>query len=180
MKISKLDAAKRQLDSAIKLWFDDEDPVTICSLTWSSFQIIQDKNDKPGGDKAMTLLAIVQSIVEPEHVTQTMAKLRQPWAFFKHANQDPHAILEFDPASTEIFISLSIAGLRALGEGSSDVQRTFTIWNNLHVAEYGIEFKKSLAEKFPPHAIESAKRLPKKKFIESVLLLLTQERLGKL
>ena len=42
ISISKLDAACRQLDCAIELWFADGDPVSIHTLACASHQIIHD------------------------------------------------------------------------------------------------------------------------------------------
>ena len=40
MIISKLDAAKRQLEMAIKLYFNDDDPISIHTLASASEEIL--------------------------------------------------------------------------------------------------------------------------------------------
>jgi hypothetical protein len=48
-KISKIEAACRQLNTAIKLWFADGDLVSIHTLACSAHQIVHDINRQKGG-----------------------------------------------------------------------------------------------------------------------------------
>ncbi len=47
-KITKFEAAKRQLDTAITLWFSEADTVSIHTLVCSAHQIIHDINQQKG------------------------------------------------------------------------------------------------------------------------------------
>jgi hypothetical protein len=38
--VSKLDAARRQLQTAIQLWFEERDPVAIHALAYAAYEII--------------------------------------------------------------------------------------------------------------------------------------------
>ena len=49
IRVSKLDAARRQLDCAIELWFADKDAVSTHGLAAAAHQIIHDTNRKKGG-----------------------------------------------------------------------------------------------------------------------------------
>jgi hypothetical protein len=42
IKISKLDAARRQLDTAIRLYFMEGDPVSVHTLAAAAFEILKD------------------------------------------------------------------------------------------------------------------------------------------
>ena len=42
LRISKIDAARRQLDCAIELWFFDKDEISIHTLAAAAYQIIHD------------------------------------------------------------------------------------------------------------------------------------------
>lgn len=42
MQITKLDAARRQLKTAIRLWFSDDDPVSIYALTYAAHEVLHD------------------------------------------------------------------------------------------------------------------------------------------
>jgi hypothetical protein len=47
-KVSKLDAAKRQLETAIRLYFSDGDPVSIHTLTAAAYNILRDVTKQKG------------------------------------------------------------------------------------------------------------------------------------
>jgi len=100
MEISKLDAAKRQIDTAIRLFFKSADPISIHTLTAAGHQVLMDiakpeniksfMKDSPWiiGDKKKEYLAIVN---EAEN-------------FFKHAEKDPSSVLKFKQEQTEFLL----------------------------------------------------------------------------
>jgi argininosuccinate synthase len=47
--VTKIEAARRQLNTAIELWFNDGDPVSIHTLASSAHQIIHDLNRRNKG-----------------------------------------------------------------------------------------------------------------------------------
>ena len=55
IRVSKLDAARRQPDAAIKLWFADGDEVSVHTLAAAAHQTIHDINQKKGGGELLTL-----------------------------------------------------------------------------------------------------------------------------
>ena len=64
LTISKLDAAKRQLETYIRLYFHSGDPVAMHTLTAAAFGIIRDLNEKRSGTP--TLRDRVFENVKPE------------------------------------------------------------------------------------------------------------------
>ena len=131
IKVSKTDAARRQIDCAIKLWINDDDPVSIHTLAFSAFSIVDDINVKRG-NKDVTLQGLTETLAEPEHLTEVMQRMRAPMTFFKHANRDPHAILEFDSQVNEFVLLFTVNGFQQLGEQLTDAQNTFIRWMTLH------------------------------------------------
>jgi hypothetical protein len=53
LKVSKTDAAKRQLETAIRLWFFSADPVSIHTLAAAAHQILHDLGKKRGVPTAL-------------------------------------------------------------------------------------------------------------------------------
>ena len=47
-KVSKLDAAKWQLETAIRLYFSDSDPVSIHTVTAAAYNILRDVTKQKG------------------------------------------------------------------------------------------------------------------------------------
>jgi hypothetical protein len=138
LRISKLDAARRQLDCAIKLWFRDDDAVSIHTLAFSAYAIIEDLNVKRGNAES-TMLAMVKRHVKPENVETVMQALKKAMTFFKHANRDAEGILAFDPAESVGVMRLSVIGLDLLGEQLTDFQRAFVAWEAIHSPELFID-----------------------------------------
>ena len=101
--ISKLDAAKRQLETAIQLFFRHGDPVSIHTLTAASYNVISNINDSRGGGP-MIVKGQLMDQVRPEAKELFRKKLNESENFFKHADRDPESALTFSPAETEMLI----------------------------------------------------------------------------
>jgi hypothetical protein len=178
IKVSKLDAARRQLDGAIELWFSDGDPVAIHALACAAHQIVQDIGANQG-QRGAHIENLAKEVAKPEHLQEVVAELRRPMNFFKHADRDPRAMLEFEPSLSDFFITVAILGLREIGERPSHIQRAFGLWNSFHRPTW---FKKGLleevAERFGVDAVERLKTLSKQEFLKTSLLVLAEKRTG--
>jgi len=102
INISKLDASKRQLETAIHFLLRYGDPVSVHTLTAAARGILEDLGKQQG---VASIRNDVISSVKPEYRKQVMKKANKTQNFFKHANTDPQSILEFNPELTmlEIF-----------------------------------------------------------------------------
>ncbi len=125
--ISKLDAACRQLNTAISLWFAEGDSVSIHTLTCSAHQIVHDINHKQGGRD----LVYDSLIYKDEYRREVIRCLKQQYNFFKHADSDPSAVLEFDAEITDSFIVFTSLGLEMLGRSPDRIRGAFNIFYGL-------------------------------------------------
>ncbi len=100
IKISKLDAAKRQLETAIRLYFNDADPISVHTLACAAHGILSDINKKHGGRP----MIVSDSRVMDEYKKKVRQKLLEAKNHFKHANNDPDAVIDFNPEVNEYFI----------------------------------------------------------------------------
>ena len=117
MRIGKLDGARRQLHTAITLYFAEGDPVSIHSLAAAAYQLLDDLIAKhgagPHGFKDLLL-----KLVKPEDVTIVRQKLNEAQNFFKHADRDRDGSLDFRPETTELLLVEACERYFALtGEG---------------------------------------------------------------
>jgi hypothetical protein len=101
--ISKLDAARRQLETVIRLYFSNDDPVSIHTLSAAAYSVIRDINKKRGGTPMMVKDTFAEYI-KPEHKKMVMDKVNAAENFFKHADRDHEDSLEFNPELSEILI----------------------------------------------------------------------------
>ena len=96
IKVTKLDAARRQLESAIVSYFNGGDPVPIHTLATSAREILSNLNTHRGGKPMYFDL----EVIKPEYRKELRKKFRAAQNFFKHADNDPNGILNFYPESS--------------------------------------------------------------------------------
>jgi hypothetical protein len=126
MNITKLDAAKSQLATAIRLYFEDCDPVSVHTLALAASEII-DRLCVSKGTPAMRS-SFLEAII-PGRRKEFADSLNKARNFFKHASSSkPNEILEdFSDEQNLIGIIMAADGLRLLGVEMLDA-RIFTAW----------------------------------------------------
>jgi hypothetical protein len=125
LRISKIEAARRQLDSAIELWFLDKDEVSVHTLAAAAYQLVHDLKEHKGLARE---LLYESAMIKDEYRKQWIKVIKKPMNFFKHADNDPEEALEFSPLGSIGFIMGAASGLRFLGEQTSHTMGAFTIW----------------------------------------------------
>jgi hypothetical protein len=166
--IDKLEAACRQLNTAISLWFNDGDAVSIHTLACSAHQIVHDVNRHQAGRD----LLYDSLIFKDEYRRQAINYLKQHYNFFKHADNNPVGTIEFDPIITELFIMFTSLGLELLGRGPDEVRGAFNIYyflRNPHLlTEKG---KARFINAVPEESRKQALSMPKQQFFQTYILL---------
>jgi hypothetical protein len=133
IKISKLEAARRQLDTAIRLYFSNADPVSIHTLAAAAFEILKDLDED--GPKTGTFYDHLEINVKPGYLQQARNIFKTPQNFFKHADTDPEKVLEFLVALPELFL---ISGCEKYGELAAEVTPemfVYRLWFSHHNPE---------------------------------------------
>lgn len=92
--ITKLEGASRHLDEAIKLFFEDRDPLVIHTLAAAAQGTLRDIAKATGAER-LSILHDHPDIPEDRRKDWINA-LNAPRNFFKHADKDPQGTLEFD------------------------------------------------------------------------------------
>lgn len=168
IKVSKIDAARRQLDCAIKLWFEDGDEVSVHTLTFAAYEIIDDLNVKHGNIDN-TLLGMAKKYMPPERIEDMMRAFKKAMIFFKHADRDPHVILDFDPQLSEMMLMFTIQAFNALGERLTAPQHAFVIWAFLHNAKLHEAVKEKLPESVTVQGLDQLRRFNKAQFFKTAV-----------
>ena len=94
--VTKIGAAKGQLETAIRLWFEEADPISIHTLATSALKVLHDVGKMQGIESWL----IARPNPPPEWREYSMAYQN----FFKHAREDAYELLPFDPKATEFYI----------------------------------------------------------------------------
>lgn len=133
--ISKLDAARRQLRTSIRLFFADEEAISVHTIVAAAHGILRDLRGEfaikiAEGTELHGKGSLIKDnpLVRPEKKHMVERGLNKAQNFFKHADNDPSGELHFNAELTELLLFdaclmyQSIAG-RHLREG-----QLFMIW----------------------------------------------------
>jgi hypothetical protein len=122
MPITKLEAARRQLDCAIRLYIENDDMVAIHTLSRAAFRILYDiypRNRSDGFEKDMEQLIQKLGWKEFNRLTN----------FFKHADVDAESFLdEHSRSDTEMGIGFACILYSRIAGKMSPEMKAFDMW----------------------------------------------------
>ncbi|TSC82728.1 MAG: hypothetical protein G01um101420_86 [Parcubacteria group bacterium Gr01-1014_20] len=130
---SKLDSARRQLETAIGLFFKNSDPVSTYTLTRASHEILGQLCNNNG---AQSVLDWGLQIIKEEKRDEVRKHLDNPKNFFKHAGRDPNATVEFNPDVTNFFIWDACRLYQLLTTEAPKEMYIFKFWFSMTYPEY--------------------------------------------
>jgi hypothetical protein len=165
--ITKLDAARRQLATAITLWFNGGDPVSIHILAHGAYEIIHtvSRNINPSRGE----LLFDSGALKDDYRSEFALLMKAPGNFFKHANRDADTSFEFRPALSEMFILFSVMGVDACGECRNDEEFAYAFWLCLHKPQlFNDGGTKRLVDSIPVEHIPELRTCPKNMFLEVI------------
>jgi len=127
LKISKLDAAKRQIEIAIRLYFQDDDPVSIHTLSAAAYNILRDLS-KNADVEPMMIKQLFASYIIPGKEKVFIRKVNEAENFFKHADKDQDIALDFDPTLPEFFLLDVVGQYFKLAGKDTPLFKIFRTW----------------------------------------------------
>jgi hypothetical protein len=163
--ITKLDAAKRQLETVIRLYFHDGDPVSIHTLVCAAYNIIRDINKRRNGRPMFAKDEFIE-FVKPEHQKEVRKKINAAENFFKHG-QLGVGTLDFNPEASEwpIFEAVSYY-YKLTGEDPP----LFNLFRGWYVSHHESMFKLPAEQKeLMVKGAEAAKSVGKIRYFEMIL-----------
>ena len=104
MHISKTDAARRQLVTAIRLYFKWGDEVSIHTLAAAARNVLCNLCAYKSITHPLLLDKLLADLVKPEHHKELRKKFRKSENFFKHADNDPEGILTFNLETSDYML----------------------------------------------------------------------------
>ena len=127
IEYSKLDAARAQINTAIKLFFLDECPVSVHTLSSASYTILYDVSKKSDSDFHFEM----DVRIKPEHLREWKDAVNKASNFFKHADRDPDAKIEFEVATNELRLMNCCWGYADLTKEFTPEMSIFMGWMKL-------------------------------------------------
>jgi hypothetical protein len=126
IQVTKLESARRQLETAIKLFFASGDFVSIHTLSYAAYGITRDLCEHTKNPKSLSKW-IEDRFVETQR-KEFFKHISKAGGFFKHADQEPKAVLEYIPEQYEFFLMFAIYQYEALTNELTLPMRVFKIW----------------------------------------------------
>lgn len=125
-KVTRFEAARRQIDQAIRLFFQRGDAVSIHTLSAAALQILRDiakKRNVPYMGQQ------ILGLIRPERQKEFWNKLREAEGFFKHADQGAEDLeIAFAPVTSEFFLFEAIELYRQLTGTSFPAATAYWTW----------------------------------------------------
>ena len=126
IKIGKLDAARRQLETAVRLYFSEADAVSIHTLVSAAYQVLSDVNKAHGGEPM--LKEQIPTWVSPDATAESKRLLNEAANFFKHADRDHDEVLEFAEGPTGLLLYDAVRKYRELTGENVPVLAVYDVW----------------------------------------------------
>jgi hypothetical protein len=166
--VTKLAAARAQLRTAIRLWFQGADPISIHTLAYAAYEIIHVLSKKQ--DQYRRGLIFDTDIIKDEHQRDWNDKMIKKGAnFFKHAKKEnADDSLEFMPSLTLLFIMGAASGLRLMKEKPGVEELTMFYWFCFHEPDWiKPSFRKRLEDALSIEDIAHFKTVEKAVFLKA-------------
>ena len=144
--VTKMDAARRQLRTAIELWFAKGDPVAIHTLAYAAHEIIH----RLFRHKGLSDLVFDTTAVEDSQRAAFAKSIKQSANFFKHSKiEKAEDEIDFDPQMNVLFLVMSVVALEHMKEPRSDEEAALMVWHALHEPSLFPNFQKMFQERIP-------------------------------
>lgn len=149
LRLSKFDVAERQLLQAITLFFRNEDPVSIHTLTEASVQVLIDIGKEHGA----TSFLRESDLIREEHKKEWLHYVNKSRNFFKHADRDPNEIHEFNTIVNDYALLDAVAMYERIKKKWVPETLVFNVWLGiehpnllLEGSEYQQMFARAIAD----------------------------------
>jgi hypothetical protein len=164
LKLGKVEAAQRQLRTAITLWFTGGDPVSIHALAFSAYEVLHAVSKKR--NKYRPDLLFDTDYIKDEYRSDWNIHLKKEAYFFKHADRDPDAEIEFNPEVSWGFLVYATLARELCGQSPSSEESAFFWWLRLHKPNFLTEQgRKALANDIPIEVLNHVRSIPKDQFL---------------
>jgi hypothetical protein len=124
VSVSKLEAAQRQLDTGIRMLFQQADPVAVHTLIGAAAMLMTDLVEHKDASRSWDRKAQEATGMDSSQYFRIM---REPQNFLKHAKEDPHATYELDSGDTEALAFWAVMNASELASLSTAAS-VFQLW----------------------------------------------------
>jgi hypothetical protein len=129
-KITRLDAVRDQLHSAIRAYFLWDDLVSALTLAGAAERVLSDKQSADGlfGMDAFSIRSMVNLYIKDEYQPEAAKLFRADYDFFRHADRKPQNDYELSEEWVDFLLLISIGSFEFLCEQRTEIMTTFVWW----------------------------------------------------
>jgi hypothetical protein len=132
LRVTKLECARSQLETAIRLYFEDRDPISIHTLTSAAYDVLHDI----GRPRGLEPIFKGARFLPPEEREAYKDLLNRPRNFFKHADLDPQVRLKFEPEVTTFLLFDACEFYMRLTGDSPEAMNVFRTYFHVRYPEF--------------------------------------------
>ncbi|TXI37096.1 MAG: hypothetical protein E6Q51_04135 [Methylophilus methylotrophus] len=127
LTLSKTDVVRRQLNTGIRMFIFDWDPVALHTVVSAGHEVARDLAHSTGIKKSIKDSPLLSESERKKFIDA----VNYPQNFFKHADRDPHSRMAFRYRLIPLFILDAVMQYIAIGEESTHEMKVFLIWVQL-------------------------------------------------
>lgn len=125
IQTNKPDAARRQIEAAIRMLFGEEDLLAVHTMIGAGFRILRDLAEQSGESEFHNL---IKSLIRPGKERACWEMINRVPSFLKHADKDPDGTLEISEDLIDFLVLLSCLYYESIGHALTTVMRGFVAW----------------------------------------------------
>ncbi len=164
--VGKLEAARRQLQTALTLWFNGGDEVSIHTLAHAAYEIIHVVSKERNPNRRDLLFD--GSFIKDKYRGEVNKFFKKPGSFFKHAKKDGEATIEFTPLLTELFLICAVLGVELCNEKHNAEEGAFQQWLYIHRPDLmADEWRKLFEEHITTDLLAAMRSIQKNEFLQT-------------
>ena len=122
---NKIEAAHRQIDAAIRMFFAAEDPFAVHSVISAAERIVRDLAEHSGKS---SIHETIKLYIRPGMEKKFWSEFNKCANFLKHADADPNALLEFNEQVNDVGIATCCLYYKSLGYQPTADMSGFIWW----------------------------------------------------
>jgi len=127
IRIDKPEAARRQLDAAIRMLFSGEDFLAVHTVANAAYRIIRDLAEISGNAQFHEKL---KRMIRPGREKHFWASVNKFSNFLKHADNDSTEILDIEEESNDVIICIACLTYESLGYQATPIMVCFQLWHS--------------------------------------------------
>jgi hypothetical protein len=128
--ITRFDAVRDQISSAIRMFFLWDDLVSAVTLAGAAERVLSDLQPRDGifGVDAHSIRSMVNLYIKDQHHKDAAKLFRRDYDFFRHADRDATQNYELKESSVAWLIFISLASFEFLDQKKTMEMRAFAWW----------------------------------------------------